>query len=46
MIKDEKMDDVVTIIKTMSADKRKKLVATFKDGDGRRATIRDPQEYP
>jgi hypothetical protein len=32
MIKDEKMDDVVTIIKTMSADKRKKLVATFKDG--------------
>jgi hypothetical protein len=32
MIKDENMDDVVTIIKTMSADKRKKLVATFKDG--------------
>jgi len=32
MIDDKLMEDVVTIIKTMSADKRKKLVATFKDG--------------
>lgn len=32
MVEDNKMQDVVTIIKAMSADKRKKLVATFKAG--------------
>ena len=31
MVKDDKMEDVVTIIKSMSNDKCKKLVATFKD---------------
>lgn len=32
MIENDNMRDVVTIIKAMSADKRKKLVATFKAG--------------
>ena len=32
MLDDEAMDDVVTIVKTMPVDKRKKIIAEFKEG--------------
>ena len=32
MLDDEAMGDVVTIVKNMPADKRKKIIAEFKEG--------------
>ena len=32
MLDDEAMDDVVTIVKSMPVDKRKKIIAEFKEG--------------